>query len=371
MDEKKYISISKSIEDAIRRNEFGGKLPGLGRLAEIYESNPRTVSKALRLLEEKGKVTVNGTRGTYISGINQRPRFRVIGLIGMRSTGGYRNQLETIQNIAAKEHYRVIALSDSRDLDALLRENSEFLLNFPVDGFIFAYSSITENIAAALRGAGIPFVAMNYVPDIPGVNWAAFSSERGLERILKELTALGHHRIALVEFNNHNYGYSEKMYRLYRDFLSSLNSFDKRYYYSHYTMQEHYMKHGENSYREFAREIVEYIAALKTRPSAVIFMNAGNSTIINACDFFRMTGIRIPEDISITGDFDMRDKCKISGLLYDYSLRASEAAKIIMKLLKYPDTPLAQKTLVQKWHPGRTVKSVNHCEKNIVERKRK
>lgn len=352
MKEKKYITLSKHIESAIQRKEFSEKLPGVVKLAEMFESNPRTISKALQLLEQKGKVTINGTRGTYISGENQRPSFRIIGVIGLTSRGSLNGELEAIQSIASQNNYRVVALSENKELDQIIHEDPEFLVNFPADGFIFAYSSITENIVATLRQAGIPFVSMNYVPDVLGVNWIDFDSQGGFKRVLSELTALGHRKIAFFQFKNLFYDYSQKMYETYRDFMTQLGGFDERFYYCPYTLEEYYAKHGENSYLNFAQEIVEYVMALKTRPTAI---SINSSTVaIKVCELFKKAGLKVPGDISITGEFGHQDQTGISGVLFDYSLRAAKVAETITGLLKNPDTPLTQKIFEAKWRSGNT-----------------
>lgn len=353
MNEKKYITISKQIKSAIQRNEFGEKLPGVVKLAEMFESNPRTISKALQLLEKKGKVTINGTRGTYVSGKNQRPNFRIIGVIGLTNTRSNGLEMKAIQSIASKENYRVVALSDSTELDKIIHENPEFLVNFPADGFIFAYSSITENIVATLRQAGIPFVSMNYVSDVLGVNWVDFDSQGGFKRILSEFTNSGHRKIAFFEFKNRYYDYSQRMYEVYRNFMIDMDEFDERFYYCPYTLGEYYAKHGENSYQIFAQEIVEYVMALKTRPTA-IFINA-SVVATKACELFRKAGLNVPGDISVAGEFGQKEQCSTSGVLFDYSLRATKATETITALLKNPDTPLTQKLFEAKWRSGNTI----------------
>jgi DNA-binding LacI/PurR family transcriptional regulator len=356
MRKAKYIIISEQIEEAIAKGVYQERLPGLNKLAASYQTTHITISKALRLLEKKGKVTVNGTRGTFISGEKQRPRFRVIGVIGL-SSGKSGWELKTIQDIASKENYRVVALSDNSDLDRLLREDTDFLVNFPVDGFIFAYSAITENIATTLRMAGIPFVAMNYIPNISGINWAGFNSEDGFKCVLDEFATLGHRQIAFLGLKNLHYNYSKRMYKVYKDFMTDMGAFDNKFYYCS-NMKEHHFEYEDDLYQNFAQEIVEYVMALKTRPTAIFIPL--HIVAVKACKLFKKAGVKIPDDISIAGESDLRNKYKVSGIIYDYTLRAAEVTKIITGLLKKPDTPLTQKVLKIQWHSGNTMGPVSH-----------
>ena len=135
--------------------------------------------------------------------------------------------------------------------------------------------------------------------------------------------------------------------------MTKMGTFDERFYYAPYTLDEYYVKHGENSYQDFAQEIVEYVMALKTRPTAVFIR--GSHFAVNACELFRKAGLKVPGDISVVGEFSPINKGEVSGILYDYSLRAAKAAEIMMSLMKKPDTPLVQKLLKQKWYPGKSI----------------
>lgn len=358
MSDAKYKLLSERISSTISEGLYKDKLPGLCKLASEYGTTHLTVAKALRLLEEKGLVTVNGTRGTYISRTAQRPRFRVIGLLGIKSTAEFKHvELDVIQDVAAKERYRVIALSDSRDLEELLEENTQFLVHFPADGFIFASARLTKNIASNLRGAGIPFISINYNPllSASGVSWVDFDSEAGLKRILKELASRGHRRIAFASFNNLNCNFSQRLYNAYRSFMADMGSFDERLYYCPYTWDEYYGRHQKDMYSCFAQEIVGYAMALAPRPTAAIILGRDVAGI--ACSLFREAGLKIPGDMSIAGFFD--DKCEISGVRNDRVRRASLAAEWIMGVLKNPKTPLLQTSVEMEWISGATIGSAS------------
>ena len=148
MRKAKYIVISEQIEKAIIDGVYQEQLPGLYKLAEDYRTPHITVSKALRLLEEKGMVTVNSTRGTFISANGNFRKHRVVGVIGFR---GHSEELETIEKIANEYRYSVVALNPNASLQRLLRDSPEFLLKFPADGYIFALSALTSKLAAVLR----------------------------------------------------------------------------------------------------------------------------------------------------------------------------------------------------------------------------
>lgn len=62
-----YIVVADRIAKRIRAGEFGesGRLPGHGQLAEWYGASGATISKAARLLKERGLVEVVPGKGTF------------------------------------------------------------------------------------------------------------------------------------------------------------------------------------------------------------------------------------------------------------------------------------------------------------------
>lgn len=132
MIKAKYIDLSKELEKAIEAGKWQDRLPGVFRLASKYNVDPATVSKALKLLEREGIVTINGRRGTFISRHETRPVHKIIGVVGASDEDSATCQdLVIIKEYFKNLNYEVIAISQNDDL---LRSKPKFWAKLPIDG---------------------------------------------------------------------------------------------------------------------------------------------------------------------------------------------------------------------------------------------
>ena len=144
-----YHSLSEKLEEYIHDRGLSGRLPGLGPLSREFGVNQLTMSKAIRLLEEKGLVTINGTRGTFVNEERRsRPVYKVIGLVGVTKLDERDYILDNLEPYAERSGYHLLGITGSMELFAT---RTQLLTTFPVDGLIFCYSSLTSGIAAYLQ----------------------------------------------------------------------------------------------------------------------------------------------------------------------------------------------------------------------------
>ena len=191
-----YHDLSEKLEVYIRDRGLSGRLPGLGPLSREFGVNPLTMSKAVRLLEEKGVVTINGTRGTFVNGTRpKRPVYKVIGLVGVTKLDERDYILDNLEPYAMKKDYHLLGIAGSSEL---FTQKMTLLTSFPVDGLIFCYSSLTTAIADYLHGKGIPILACNRRPDIPWLDTVDFDHDTLYRNIFSHLWKLGHRRIAVL-----------------------------------------------------------------------------------------------------------------------------------------------------------------------------
>ena len=145
-----YHSLSEKLEEYIHDRGLSGRLPGLGPLSREFGVNQLTMSKAIRLLEEKGLVTINGTRGTFVNEERRsRPVYKVIGLVGVTKLDERDYILDNLEPYAERSGYHLLGITGSMELFAT---RTQLLTTFPVDGLIFCYSSLTSGIAVAGYG---------------------------------------------------------------------------------------------------------------------------------------------------------------------------------------------------------------------------
>jgi DNA-binding LacI/PurR family transcriptional regulator len=353
MQKAKYISICEQLEKAILDGVYENRLPGLYVLAEKYGTSHITISKALRLLEEKGFVSVNSTRGTFISETANFRKHRLIVVIGMSNNS--RKEIEAIEKEAGKWRYDVICISNSNGIHKLLENTPEFLSKFPADGYIFAHSLLTSQTATELRRNGINFISMNQVTKPVGISWVDYNWKRNLEKTIDEIQARGHKRIAYIEFKNPHYQYSERMYKLYKTIMTKLGHFEEEYFFSPASQDEYYRKYGENCYTQFVEDAVWWLLRLRERPTAIII--SGGYIAEQVVIKLKEHGIAVPGDISIVTYSD-KLKEKLAGLYLDSEKRATKVAEILMCQLKYQKNEVVQEFIECKFVDGPTLSSM-------------
>jgi DNA-binding LacI/PurR family transcriptional regulator len=364
MSAPKYIRISKQLEEAISEGIYKKQLPGLCKLAEEYGTTHITISKALRLLEEKGLVSVNGTRGTFISQNSNFRKYRVICVVGF---SGNCQELKTIEKIAEEFRYQVVALSPNSSFQKLLENSPEFLVKFPADGYIFAQSVLTSKLATVLRSNGISFISLNRIVEPVGISWVDFDAEKNLSQLIGKVKARGHRRIAYVEFTNEHYNYSEIMYEVYKK--SMADNFDREYFFSPGTQDEYLLKYGPDYCLQMADDAVEFLLRLRQRPTAVVVLADKIAKLM--VGRLKKCGIEVPGDMSIVTYFAGYQKKHLAGFDFDLVDRVARASRVLLEQIKYQRNSVIQEFISSKFIDGPSLawcpaeKSVSN--KNIAE----
>lgn len=305
-----YHDLSEKLEVYIRDRGLSGRLPGLGPLSREFGVNPLTMSKAVRLLEEKGVVTINGTRGTFVNGTRpKRPVYKVIGLVGVTKLDERDYILDNLEPYAAKKGYHLLGITGSSELFA---RKTSLLTSFPVDGLIFCYSSLTASIADYLHGEGIPILACNRRPDIPWLDTVDFDHDTLYRNIFNHLWKLGHRRIAVLAISvPEEYRHHEKW----------VNGICRKYLGSDYVDDLYYpLPYLDFSSPEPAEiqpplmRILDRAFSLSEPPTAFI---VPDTYAVEFRKLLLVRGIRIPEDISLVS-FGSRISQEFTQVYFDY-----------------------------------------------------
>ena len=199
MQESKHKFISARIMRAVAERQWKDKLPPVRTLAAMFSVSSRTVQKALQTVYASGMVIPHGARGNLICyKTEKRP--------GTGTVGIYANLAES--NINADPLIcHLVALVKEAGLhpfianmpDNTFWEDEHFWRNVPVDGYIFANSSVRLPLAETLRMAGVPFVCANQLPPrVPG-SWADFDHTPVLRSLLETLIRQEIRRVALYD----------------------------------------------------------------------------------------------------------------------------------------------------------------------------
>ena len=345
MIETRYINLSEEIEKRIKEGHWKGRLPGVLRLSMELNAGPATVSKAFKILAEKGLVTIDGKKGTFITQPGKGVKHKVIGVIGINSEHpNCFEELSAMEKTADANGYRVMGIAHKNDL--FINDLSLFL-KLPVDGYIFMYSSLTFEIAAFLKQNGIPFVSCNRPVGLPGVNWVDFDSEGDLEKALCYFISLGHERIAYIEFYNPNYNYAERILNTYRKVLSETGiTFDKSLFISD-DQYRYYNIYGEDYLRAHGADCASNIMKLKEKPTAVLITDT--NTTYGFTEELKKHNLNVPDDISIIAYNSKSIKDDFFTTLFnDYKKRSEMAVNILSDLIDTPCMEIKEKLIEGK-----------------------
>lgn len=183
------------------------------------------------------------------------------------------------------------------DEDATKQQSiARSLLDRHVDGIILVSQSLTPEFLALIEN-GPPCVYVNRRPATGALDYVGPDNAQGIDLLLDHLCGLGHERIAYIagpalsstsqeRLENFRLGMEERRLSVDERMIASGN----------YNIES-----GINGARKFLE--------LETRPTAVIAAN--DFVAIGVITHCQQAGLRVPEDISVTGfddAFDMQMK---------------------------------------------------------------
>ena len=201
----------------------------------------------------------------------------------------------SIQREAEKRGYAILIMTQDNIRRITHAQTSSLAMSAAtVDGIIYTWVTDKQLIREhANLMSSTPKVSVSRAAFIPGVPNASRDEEDAIYQATKHLIGLGHDRIAMISnveddelFNNRRYGFlramSEAGKRVYDD-LRINNTLKYRNVYIGY---------------EGMREIMDR----SVRPTAIVTDN--DFIAIGCCQYCHEHGIRIPEDLAVTGSLN-------------------------------------------------------------------
>lgn len=343
----KYQELSKTLEAYIRDKCPSGRLPGMLQLSKELGVHHVTLRKAIRLLEDRGLLTIDGTRGTFVNirygskpvGL---PTFGIIGLGGGRSISHLNDKY---RNLGC----RLVSIGIPRGLEPA--SEAEFLLQIPLSGAIFLGSSARKDLMLRLREHSFPVVG-NVQEGLPWMNGVEFAHYDSYCVALRHLRELQHHRIAFMETQRppEFQFYLDNIRRAFIDELGDF--FDPELFQVRDDILELYRLHGEKYYEVFFAERMNFFLNLPKPPTALIiqaaFLQVGMA-------FLRERGIRIPQDFSVISvcSHQIWDSFYSSMVACQDDL-IEWAIPRLLNILAGTPLPVEKKLIPMQFHPGRS-----------------
>lgn len=195
--------------------------------------------------------------------------------------------LNGITNEAGHRHQDLLVYTRFSETSG--HEVGEAILDGRVDGAIFVSPYVGQNAVLSVANAGLPCVTMAGIPQGGVVN-LGIDNEGGMSKIVRHLIDLGHTRIA------HITGLLTM-----EDALLRLKGYQETLYRQKLRVRDEYVVRGrfeiDGGYRAM-KELLD----LPVPPTAVCCAN--DEMAIGAIQAASEAGLKVPEDISISG-FDM------------------------------------------------------------------
>jgi len=352
----KYKDLSIEIENMLNEMSDMDKLPGVFVLAKKFNSAPQTISKALKFLSEKGKVTINGTKGTFATkSADRRVSYKRIGILDTMAKGFSQEEKNSLMRFCARQGYELFTIEYN---NISSKNGISFISSLPADGFILNYKTITPELAISLRQSGKQFVSINQIFDIPGISWVDFNTEATIEKALKILAKTGKKRIALISYRWGIKEHHEGVKNIYKKCMTEISGFDENLWCAEKDYLEYYKIYGEDAYIELGKQSAEYLMKLKNPPDSMIVLS--KQIVSGVYRTLSNLGCKVPEDISLlvysTEDGkNIHDAVSYSTIGYPLIGKVQRAIEALTELIENPDVGPVQEQLPFNFKKGQTI----------------
>ena len=288
-----YHKLSRDLETYFAAGDFRGRLPGVLPLCKRFNTSKTTMSKALHILQRRGVVDIEGTRGMFYNG--NAPKYPVkYGIIGIC---GLIQQEKIIPLLNAKFKHTGFTLL-GLDIPFLKKPKqlSDWFLRLPVDGIILLNSSSRPAFLDFFYENNIPVIGCT-LPGYEHINGYEPDHYQAYSKILTYLKCRGHRRIALAAFQPEAIFqfYFNQIKNAFKDVLQS--DYDEALIYAPETFCA-YLSHCpmENAFGRFAGDAFRHLTTTREMPTAIV---AEQHILFNIRTEAESCGFSIPDDLSL------------------------------------------------------------------------
>jgi LacI family repressor for deo operon, udp, cdd, tsx, nupC, and nupG len=287
-------------EPAIRDNREPSRQPSIKDIARLARVSHPTVSRALQnspLVNADTAAKIRkiadetGYRASAVARGLVTRRTRTIGLVVTTVADPFASEVACGIEQAANDHGYAVFLASSNADPERERKVVQALAERRVDGIIVTSSRVGALYLPLLKKMNVPIVLVN--DQYPGafVYSVMIANQEGSRAAAEHLIGLGHRRIAYV---GDRQGYQSEAERLagYKEALAAAGI----------PFVDELAVEGDGR-SEAAIEAMSGLLALDNPPTAVCCYN--DMTALGAMRAIDARGLRVPEDVSVTGFDDL------------------------------------------------------------------
>ena len=342
----KYYQLMEDLKEQILTGKFqaGDKLPSENELASRYRVSRQTVRKALGILENAGYIYAEHGKGTFCSELvkHSHSSRNIAVVTTYLSDYIFPRVIKGIDDSLTKEGYSII-LKNTRNSRSLEAKCLEELLQKDIDGLIVEPSKSHVycrhvNLYDKLDEFKIPYVFIQgqylQMEEKPSV---LMDDCKGGYLVTKHLIELGHREIVGVfkaddfQGQNRHKGYVKAQ----QEAGIPYNPENVIWFYT-----EDREVHPYDCIRRMVKN--------KKRIDAVVCYN--DETAVRVISVLRRMGIRVPEDISITG-YDNSymanfGELKLTTIAHPQESLGKMAAELLVELIKNQEIPGEKKHIL-------------------------
>lgn len=210
---------------------------------------------------------------------------RVIALIVSNLANPYFADIYRILEGAAHEKGYDVLLADTDYSPDSLADHARLMLGRRVAGLGVVVSEMNDSVVRELTRCKMPIVVSGVEAKGPNITNIRVNCDKGMQRLLVHLRTLGHRTMAFVDHNSNLESITERR----KAFLDGMAKFPKA---------ESQVFTGSDSL-EGGRQAVHDLLSSGFKPTAVV--NVNDRMAIGVLKGLREHGIRVPEDVSVTG----------------------------------------------------------------------
>lgn len=289
--------MAEKVSGEARRMPRPPSIKDIARMAKV--SHP-TVSRALqnsslvkaetaarirRIAEEAGYRASAVARGLVTR------KTKTIGLVVTTVGDPFASEVVCGIEQAANDHGYAVFLADSNADPEREKKVVRELAERRVDGILVTSSRVGALYLSLLREMMVPIVLLN--DQYPGefVHSVMINNIDGMRAVVDHVISLGHRRIAYVGAVN-GYQTDTERFAAYREALQAAKI----------PVSGELVVHGDGM-PGTAKNVTERLLAQHERPTAICCYN--DMTALGAMRAIRASGLKIPEDVSVTGFDDL------------------------------------------------------------------